>query len=174
MALVFPPKLLAILLKDAFDRCFLWPQVTPRPARTYAACVSLSLSTMSISSGDHSPNSLTRGAKTPRTPSQAVQQSRQLVGFSSQSGPPRRSAASLSDPAYMATPPKLSTPTSKDFQISDKYPSSKGNIRPYWSLFEPREVPFLSGNSSGQSKNAASHPTEPSPPLLLDACSCSL
>ena len=42
---------LAILLKDAFDRCFLQLQVTPEPARTHAACVSLSLFTMSISNG---------------------------------------------------------------------------------------------------------------------------
>jgi len=40
---------LAILLKDAKRSLFRWPQVTPGPARTRAACVSLSLFTMSIS-----------------------------------------------------------------------------------------------------------------------------
>ena len=58
---------LAILLKDAFDRCFLQLQVTPEPARTHAACVSLSLFTMSISNGIETPTSSPKRKK-PRIP----------------------------------------------------------------------------------------------------------
>jgi hypothetical protein len=104
---------LAILLKDAFDRCFLQLQVTPEPARTHAACVSLSLFTMSISNGTtRIPNlpPIATSAENSRPPSQDTRQPRQLVGFR-QKGTPRLSAASLSDGAYMRTRVEVSSMT---------------------------------------------------------------
>ena len=159
MALVFPPKLWLFSKTHSIVVSFR-PQVTPRPARTYAACVSLSLSTMSISSGDHSPIPQPEAQKPPGPPLRPSSRSASLFGFSSQSGPPRRSAASLSDPAYMPPHSKLSTPENQDFQLSDKYPSYNGNIDPYCSFRNLVEVVFPRGNSSGRSKAAS---------LLLDA-----
>jgi len=118
---------LAILLKDAYDRCFLRPQVTPRPARTHAACVSLSLSTMSISSGDHSPvKQPTTGAKTSRIPLSGNPAAQALsVGFRHE-GPQHNSAAPLSDPAYMTSNHQVSSTPNKKNQKSRKRLKSSG------------------------------------------------
>jgi hypothetical protein len=65
----FPPKLFGYSLKRHIRPLFLQSQVTPGPARTPAACVSLSLSTMSISSRGHNPpKHKPTGAKTSRIP----------------------------------------------------------------------------------------------------------
>ncbi|MCX7348382.1 MAG: hypothetical protein NTZ54_02290, partial [Alphaproteobacteria bacterium] len=55
-----------------------------------------------------SQTSLT-SANNPRSPSQDTRQPRQLVSFRHKSTPRKSSAASLSDPAYMAMHTKLST-----------------------------------------------------------------
>ena len=68
VAPVLRPKLLAILLKDAKRSLFRWPQVTPGPARTRAACVSLSLFTMSISNGIVKTPTSSPKRKKPRIP----------------------------------------------------------------------------------------------------------
>jgi hypothetical protein len=56
-----------------------------------------------------------QGAKTARQPSQVTRNSRHSVSLLSQQGPPRRSAASLSDPAYRGRAAEVSTP---DFRNS--------------------------------------------------------
>jgi hypothetical protein len=62
---------------------FLQSQVTPGPARTHAACVSLSLSTMSISRRGHKPSKTqtNRRKNLPDPPLRISSSPRQLVGF---------------------------------------------------------------------------------------------
>ena len=122
VALVFQPKLLAILLKrHSYDRCFVRHQVTPTPARTRAACVSLSLSTMSISSGGHPPNqNHTRRRKNHRIPLSGHPAPSPACRLSTKRPAAPISAASLSDPAYMATPTKVSSMPRKKMRKSRK------------------------------------------------------
>jgi hypothetical protein len=75
---------------------------------------------MSISNGTtKGPNqNPTTGAETSGSPSQDTRQPRQLVGFRHKSTPRILSAASLSDGAYMAPRPKVSTP--ENIKTSEK------------------------------------------------------
>jgi hypothetical protein len=99
-----PPKLLAILLKDVSDRCFYSPRLPQSPLDPHAACVSLSLSTMSISNPVH-----TQSAQNPGSPSQDIQNIASTSKMLRQQSTPRISAAPLSDPAYKTHKPIMST-----------------------------------------------------------------
>ena len=109
VALVFQPKLLAILLKDVSDRCFVRHQVTPMPARlTRRLRLSFSLHNVNQQRELSSPTETPEHTK-PRIPlSGHPDVHAQPVGFR-QKGPPRSRAASLSGGAYMALHRKLST-----------------------------------------------------------------
>jgi hypothetical protein len=81
------------------------PQVTPGPARTHAACVSLSLFTMSISSGAKTPEPKpNQRRKNSRIPLSGHPADMPACRTAAQKKPQRINAPQpLSDPAYMGT-----------------------------------------------------------------------
>ncbi len=98
------------------------PQVTPGPARTHAACVSLSLFTMSISSGAKTPEPKpNQRRKNSRIPLSGHPADMPACRTAAQKKPHRINAPQpLSDQAYMAHLAQVSSVTCQKLQKSDK------------------------------------------------------
>jgi hypothetical protein len=126
---VSPPKLLGYSLKRRIRSLFLsGPRLPQDPPEQNAACVSLSLSTMSISSRSSSPPNLqTRGAETARTPLSGHPAAAPACRLFRHKSTPRRSTASLSDPAYMPPHTELSSRTREDFYDFSNALKPRGN-----------------------------------------------